>query len=51
MSVKKVEDKKSLELTDEECSIIFACLMSIGPSLPAHDSKICCDLALKVLKL
>lgn len=45
------KDKKSLELTTDECALIFACLMSIGPKLPADDSKMCCDLALKLLKL
>lgn len=45
------KDKKSLELTTDECALIFACLMYIGPKLPTDESKTCCDLALKLLKL
>ena len=50
MSTKKIEDKVcSIELTRDECAIIFATLMVLGPKLPEPRSTECLALAIKFL--
>ena len=50
MSVKKVEDKVfSIELTCDECAIIFATLMVQGPKLSEPHRTECLALAIKFI--
>lgn len=50
MSVKKFEDKVyNIELTGDECAIIFATLMVQGPKLSEPHRTECLALAIKFL--
>ena len=50
MSTKKIEDKVfGIELTRDECAIIFATLMVQGPKLSEPHRSECLALAIKLL--